>query len=347
MNRLLNKITIIGSSLLLSATLASAETTVCYKDKWNTPSTIETTKLDGGLCEGKFSVKDMEEKGWRVLDIKIESNQNSLSYKYLLTSNKLTKKEIKKVDTNENTQKLSYQAFGVKIDNIKNNKTIIDIGNLIVGQSGVVIHLHDKDKRLIVANAKVISSDDTSSTVEFSKFDDIKQDALPTSKREVQKGDILALNYLYTSSMLIAPSQEAFQIVRENFKYNNFLHSDVFAAQLKVNEEALPSKKSIQEFAIKQNLRTIFIVIENKVYIVDVKTFKTLTNYDINYNSSKSELPFYTRIEDIEDAPLDFDFSFNLSILNFLLDEEDKFDEKKSSKTNSYEDYYKNILGIN
>lgn len=347
MNRLLNKITIIGSSLLLSATLASAETTVCYKDKWNTPSTIETTKLDGGLCEGKFSVKDMEKKGWRVLDIKIESNQNSLSYKYLLTSNKLTKKEIKKVDTNENTQKLSYQAFGVKIDNIKNNKTIIDIGNLIVGQSGVVIHLHDKDKRLIVANAKVISSDDTSSTVEFSKFDDIKQDALPTSKREVQKGDILALNYLYTSSMLIAPNQEAFQIVRENFKYNNFLHSDVFAAQLKVNEEALPSKKSIQEFAIKQNLRTIFIVIENKVYIVDVKTFKTLTNYDINYNSSKSELPFYTRIEDIEDAPLDFDFSFNLSILNFLLDEEDKFDEKKSSKTNSYEDYYKNILGIN
>ena len=347
MNRLLNKITIIGSSLLLSATLASAETTVCYKDKWNTPSTIETTKLDGGLCEGKFSVKDMEEKGWRVLDIKIDSNQNSLSYKYLLTNDKLTKKEIKKVDTNENTQKLSYQAFGVKIDNIKDNKTVIDIGNLIVGQSGVVIHLHDRDKRLIVANAKVISSNDTSSTVEFSKFDDIKQDALPTSKREVQKGDILALNYLYTSSMLIAPNQEAFQIVRENFKYNNFLHSDVFAAQLKVNEEALPSKKSIQEFAIKQNLRTIFIVIENKVYVVDVKTFKTLTNYDINYNSSKSELPFYTRIEDIEDAPLDFDFSFDLSILNFLLDEEDKFDEKKSSKTNSYEDYYKNILGIN
>ena len=347
MNRLLNKITIIGSSLLLSATLASAETTVCYKNKWNTPSTIETTKLDGGLCEGKFSVKDMEEKGWRVLDIKIDSNQNSLSYKYLLTNDKLTKKEIKKVDTNENTQKLSYQAFGVKIDNIKDNKTVIDIGNLIVGQSGVVIHLHDRDKRLIVANAKVISSDDTSSTVEFSKFDDIKQDALPTSKREVQKGDILALNYLYTSSMLIAPNQEAFQIVRENFKYNNFLHSDVFAAQLKVNEEALPSKKSIQEFAIKQNLRTIFIVIENKVYVVDVKTFKTLTNYDINYNSSKSELPFYTRIEDIEDAPLDFDFSFDLSILNFLLDEEDKFDEKKSSKTNSYEDYYKNILGIN
>ncbi|UTJ05778.1 plasminogen-binding N-terminal domain-containing protein [Arcobacter roscoffensis] len=347
MNRLLNKITIIGSSLLLSATLASAETTVCYKDKWNTPSTIETTKLDGGLCEGKFSVKDMEEKGWRVLDIKIDSNQNSLSYKYLLTNDKLTKKEIKKVDTNENTQKLSYQAFGVKIDNIKDNKTVIDIGNLIVGQSGVVIHLHDRDKRLIVANAKVISSDDTSSTVEFSKFNDIKQDALPTSKREVQKGDILALNYLYTSSMLIAPNQEAFQIVRENFKYNNFLHSDVFAAQLKVNEEALPSKKSIQEFAIKQNLRTIFIVIENKVYVVDVKTFKTLTNYDINYNSSKSELPFYTRIEDIEDAPLDFDFSFDLSILNFLLDEEDKLDEKKSSKTNSYEDYYKNILGIN
>lgn len=347
MNRLLNKITIIGSSLLLSATLASAETTVCYKDKWNTPSTIETTKLDGGLCQGKFSIKDMEEKGWRVLDIKIDSNQNSLSYNYLLTNETLEKKEVKKVDTNETTQKLSYQAFGIKIDNIKDNKTVIDIGNLIVGQSGVVIHLHDRDKRLIVANAKVVNSDDTSSTIEFSKFDDIKQDALPTSKRGVQKGDILALNYLYTSSMLIAPNQESFQIVRENFKYNNFLHSDIFAAQLKVNEEELPSKKSIQEFAIKQNLRTIFIVIENKVYVVDAKTFKTLTNYDIKYTSAKSEMPFYTRIEDIKSAPLDFDFSFDFSIFNFLLDEEDKIDNKKSYNKNSYEDYYKNILGIN
>ncbi|MFK2824046.1 plasminogen-binding N-terminal domain-containing protein [Arcobacter sp. YIC-80] len=346
MNKLLNKITLISSSLLLSTVVANAQTTICYKDKWNTPSTIEVTKLDGGECASKYSIKDMEEKGWRVLDIKVQSNQNSLSYKYLLTNDKLLKKEVKKVDTNNTTKKLSFQAFGVKIENIKDNKTVIDIGNLIIGQSGVVIHLHDNDKRLIVANAKVISSDDTSSTIEFSSFDDIEQEALPTSKRGAQKGDILALNYLYTSSMLIAPNQEAFQIVRENFKYNNFLHSDIFATQLKINEEPFPSKKTIQEFAIKQNLRTIFIVLEDKVYVIDAKTFKTLTNYDISYASSKSELPFYTRIEKIEEAPLDFDFNFDLSIFNFLLDEEDKFEEKKSYDNNSYENYYKNILGI-
>lgn len=352
MNKFLNKVLFASASLLLTASFANAKNTVCYKDNWNTPSTVEFTKFDGGECKGQYSIKEMEEKGWRILDIKIESKQNALSFKYLLTNDpKQEEPEKKFVYKDAKTKKLSFQAFGVKIDNLKDNKTTINIGNLVVGQSGVVIHLHDRDKRLIVANAKVISSNEKTSIIEFSKFDDLQQDAIPTSKRGVEKGDILALNYLYNSSLLIAPSQETFQLVRENFRYNNFLHTDIFASSLKDQEEPLPTKKIIQEFAIKQNLGTIFVVVNNKVNVIDTKTFSTLATYDISYNSDDSQLPFYTRIEKIEASALSFikNFSFkNFEIEDDYLDIKDILfgKSKEDQQKLTYDEYYSKILGL-
>ncbi len=358
MNRLLKNIKIAATVVSLSLISAHAQTTICVKDKWNTPSTIETTKLDGGLCAGEYSIKDMREKGWRVLDIQIDTNQNSFSYKYLLTNENI-KKEVKKVNKTSDTKKLSFRALGFKIDNLDDNKSTINVGNLIVGQTGVVIHIVDKNKRLIVANAEVISSNEKQSVVKFTNFNDLKQKAIPTSKRGVQKGDILALNYMYKSSLLIAPNQEAFKIVRDGFRYNNFLHSDLYAAQLKIDEKALPTQKSIQDFARKQNLRSIFIVLRDKVYVLDAKNFKVLTNYNIDYNSLDSQLPFYTRVENIEGGSFDLDFDFSLdsiensvkeylSVFDFLLDEEDRSKDNETTETNTsnYYDYYKGLIGL-
>jgi len=345
MNKFLNKVLFTSAALLLTSTIANAKNTVCFKNNWNTISTLETTPFEGGECQGKYSIKQMEEMGWRIADIKVESKQNKFNYKYLLTTDPLKKDLDKKlVHKNSESKKLSFQAFGIKIDDIKDNKTVINIGNLIVGQSGVVIHLHDKDKRLIVANAKVISSNNKTSTVEFSKFDDLKQKALPTSNRKPQKGDILALNYLYNSSLLIAPTQETFQTVRSNFKYNNFLHTDIFASSLKVDESPLPSKKLIQDFAIKQNLGTIFVVVDNKVNVIDTKTFTLLTSYDINYDKDDSQLPFYTRIEKIEASVLN-NLS-NISLSDFDIKKLIFGDKDSKGNDINYENYYKNILGL-
>lgn len=347
MKKLLNKFLLLTSVTLAASTAAYTENTVCYKNDWTSPSTIETTPMNGGECQGQYSIKEMKTKGWRILDIKIDSSQNKLNYKYLLTNaeinTSLTTSEDTVSTTQEETKKLSFKAFGLKIDNLKDNKTTIDIGNLIIGQSGIAIHLHDKEKKLIVANAKVISSNENNSIVEFSEFDDLKQDALPLSKRKVAIGDILALNYLYTSSLLIAPTQETFQAVRKNFKFNNFLHSDIFASSLKNEEEPLPSKKTIQDFAIKQNLGTIFIIVDDKVNVIDTKTFTILTTYKINYNDEDSKLPFYTRIEKIEESV--FNSLSNISVSDFSIDSLLGNDKTSNNELN-YENYYKKLLGL-
>jgi hypothetical protein len=328
----MNKLLLISLSILLSITIANASTTVCYKKNWSSPSTIETTLLDGGKCAGKYSITQMKEMGWNILDIKIDSSKENLSYQYLLSNDTVSKKikaknvTVKKIATSGNKQ-LSFKASGVKLNKIENNQTTIEVGNLIIGQSGVVIHIYDNDKRMIIANAEVISSNQKTSIVKFSKFNDLKQDAMPTSNREVASNDILVLNYLYTSSLLIAPNLDTFQTVRSNFKYNTFLHSDIFASKLKIEEKASLTKDIIKNYAIAQNLGTIFIVVNKNIYVIDTKTFKILTSYGINYEEDKYQLPFYTRVENIDDSILDITFF-------------------SSTKNLDYETYYKKLLGL-
>ena len=137
------------------------------KKTGNHPSTIETTTLDGGVCEGKYSLQEMKKMGWNILDIKIDSEQNNLSYQYLLTNDQIVNtKVVKNIQTKEKNnlkEKFSLKTIPIKITNITENKTTIDIGNLTIGQSGVVVHVYNDDKKLIISNAQVIESNKTSS----------------------------------------------------------------------------------------------------------------------------------------------------------------------------------------
>jgi hypothetical protein len=338
MTKIFNKFLLAGASICLLSNLAQAEDTICFKNDVERPSLIEDVTLDGGFCNGKYSLNQMKNNGWDVLDIKINASQNKFNYTYYFTKNSnvnsknnniLLKTSIDSEEAPSNKE-FSVKPLGIKLDNLGNNKSTIAIGNLIVGQTGIVVHIFDNDKRLIVANAKVISTNSNSSVVEFFKFEDLKQDAIPTTKREVVTNDVLILNYMYNSSLLIAPTLDAFQNTRDNFKLNNFVHSDIFAARLKVDHNPYPTKEDIQNFAMEQNLGTIFMVIENRVYVIDTKTFAILASYGISYENNNVIMPFYTRVEGIEETI--FSWSY--------------FDFFSSKKSVSYNDYYKRILGI-
>jgi len=132
---------------------------------------------------------------------------------------------------------------------------------------------------------------------------------------------------MYNSSLLIAPSLDSFQAVRSNFKSNNFIHSDIFAAKLKVTNTPFPTKEDIQKFAIEQNLGTIFFVLNNKVYVVDTKTFTILAKYNFAYENKEYQMPFYTRVEEIEGSIFDFSFF-------------------SSNEDLTYDEYYEKVLGL-
>ncbi|WP_375722691.1 c-type cytochrome [Arcobacter sp. KX21116] len=60
-----------------------AQTTMCFKENHKSMSTIENTKLDGGLCAGEKSPSEMKNEGWNVNDIKITDTKNGYNYIYV------------------------------------------------------------------------------------------------------------------------------------------------------------------------------------------------------------------------------------------------------------------------
>ena len=61
MKKTFNKALFLGAISLLSSNLLADET-ICYKNGLDLPSQIETSKLDGGICEGKLTLNDMKNK---------------------------------------------------------------------------------------------------------------------------------------------------------------------------------------------------------------------------------------------------------------------------------------------
>lgn len=326
MKRIINKLVLLSATCLFSTNLMAQET-ICYKNNVDKPSMIEEVGLEGDVCNGKLTVNDMKNDGWDVLDIKITSNQNKFNYSYYFYKN--TNTIGSEVQTSLSNNSFSVKPIGTKLGAIQNNQSTINIGNLKIGQSGIVVHIFENYKRMIVSNAKVINSNSSNSIVEFFDFNDLKQEAIPTSLRKAEIGDVLVLNYMYNSSLLIAPNQSSFQSVRDSFKTNNFIHSDIFAAKLKVENNPYPTKEDIQQFAIEQNLGTIFLVLDKKIFVIDTKTFTILQRYAFNYQTTEMQMPFYTRVEEIESSILDFTIPF--------------IGEQESD---DYEEYYKRILGL-
>ena len=197
---------------------------------------------------------------------------------------------------------VSLKQENLQIFEVIGNKAKITKGNLALGQSGIINHKIGKNNSIILASAEVIETYNSYSVIEFSKFNDLIQEAIPNTTRKVQNKDIFILNYLYSASLLIAPNQESFINIRQVFSNHNFVHSDIFASHLKIEGEPFPSKEFIKEYTRKENIGTIFYAIDQTVYIFDAKSFKKIASFTFPYDEEDAQLPFYTRVEQIEEG---------------------------------------------
>ena len=195
--------------------------------------------------------------------------------------------------------------FAIEIFDVTTTTAKINITNLNVGHTGVIIKEID-DNTLITKVAQVIKSDNKNSTIEFLDDNILPQNAIPTTKLVPKNGDKFILNHLYETSLLIVPNTKAKNNVKELYPNQNFLSEDFFAAHLKIIKQPIPEKETISNFAQSQQIGTIFIVVKNKLYIVDSITFKIVDTVTLDYNDESTNVPFLTKIENIEQGLLDF-----------------------------------------
>ena len=90
------------------STFAFSQETMCFKKNHTNLETIETVKLDGGLCSGKSSKMDMQKKGWYVKNIEIKNDY----YVYI----------FKKTEDKQTQTLVSNNEMVAKSENISKEK---------------------------------------------------------------------------------------------------------------------------------------------------------------------------------------------------------------------------------
>lgn len=171
-----------------------------------------------------------------------------------------------------------------------------------IGSSGIVVHSFDKEHATIVARAELIKPD----TIKYKVFDALKQEALPTPKILPRVGDKVILNYLYDRALIIAPNFKTYENIQKLHPDIEWLHPDLFAAELSKTKNPAPSKEDFKNFCNRYSIGLIYIALNNKGYFVDCYSFKKVGSENIVIQKGDIKLPFYTRIKEIETGWFNF-----------------------------------------
>ena len=312
-------------SIIFGFSYAQMEKTLCYKSAVSTSSkNIENELFEGGECQGIKSITDMKKEGWSVSKKRTTNEE----YIYILhrTEGSVQKASVRNI-------KLDFKERSDRVYNVTDETAEVKIPGLQSGQSGIIVHTHPNGSQMVLANAVVTSSMGDSSQLKFEYFDDVIQTALPKSNLKVKEGDKFILNHLYSTSIIIAPNSESFRNVRKMFRDVNFLHADIFSADLKREGVEKPDIDHFKIFCKYQNIGTLFFVIDDMVHIVDAKSFNILESYLIDYSITEVALPFYTRV-DISSSMASIKSLYS-SIFNL-----------GATEVDNYNAYYSDMLGI-
>jgi hypothetical protein len=209
---------------------------------------------------------------------------------------------------------------------VNNQKAIVDLGDLKIGQSGIVVHQFENNKKIILNNAIVTNTNEKNSTISFLNEEVILQNAIPSSNLTPQKDDSFIVNHLYDTTLLVAPNFEVNKKVKTIFYNLKYIETDTLAGFLKINNMPVPDLKIFQRFAKENNIGLILFIVKNNLHILDTLSLKILDSFPITYKDRSSSLPFYTNVEGIETG-----------VFNFF--------EEKTIK--DYHKYYTKLLGLN
>jgi hypothetical protein len=191
----------------------------------------------------------------------------------------------------------------VSIDE-KNDIATIKVEKIDVGMSGYISHKVAPNHSVILKNIEVISFDEQTkiAKLKMSKFNELNSDALPSGRWSVEVGDEAILAFGYTRGMLIAPSEEIYHRITRSVKNLQWVHPDIFATILSFNGHPTPLREDFTRLSIETSVGLVFIYLDEKLFTVDARSFKILTITDAKLKQDSTQLPFYTRVEEIDAA---------------------------------------------
>lgn len=112
-------LTILILTTITTLTFLNAQTTMCFKENHKKMSTIDDTKLDGGLCSSTKTAKDMQKDAWKIDDIKVDKTTKGFDYIYIFKKDEI---KYSKIDEAALEAKILARLETKKIEEIKKSK---------------------------------------------------------------------------------------------------------------------------------------------------------------------------------------------------------------------------------
>lgn len=177
----------------------------------------------------------------------------------------------------------------------------IKIDKIDVGMSGFIVHEIVPGHTSILKNVVVASYDTNSNiaTLNMSDYTGLRNNALPTGNWKVVVGDEAVFTFGYSRALLVAPSEEIYHQVSKSVNIQ-WIHPDIFATVLSFRGHPTPLKEDFEAMSTASSIGLFFIYLNQKLFMLDAKSFKILTINDIPLVQDSVILPFYTRVETID-----------------------------------------------
>jgi len=186
------------------------------------------------------------------------------------------------------------QRIKTTIKSINSNQVIL-ANSIPKGRSGIVIHSYGNGLFAITHTA--ISQGANRATI--GSYNMLKHKNLPTIKTDVKEGDQVIFGNLYDNILLIAPNEQSYSSITKSIK-KVWIHPDLYASFLIINDEDKISKKNLKKFAIETQVGLVAIVAKDGLRIFDPISGNYLRKISINTpTNSKAQSPFYARFEQI------------------------------------------------
>jgi len=177
----------------------------------------------------------------------------------------------------------------------------IKINNIDIGVNGFVYHTIEGEHNMILNNAVVKKFDKNTNiaTLGISEYNALRNNALPSGKWKTQVGDKVILAFGYTRGLLISPSEEIYYRITRHSKLQ-WVHPDIFATILSFNGHPTPLREDFTKLSIASSVGLIYIFLDKQLYTIDSKSFKILTVIEADLLQDETNLPFYTRVPEID-----------------------------------------------
>jgi hypothetical protein len=199
---------------------------------------------------------------------------------------------------------LQASSISTPLLTIEDKRGAIEAPQLKVGMSGFVVRHFDATHSSIIANARVtqISPSSNRAIIEFSNYDGLRQNSLPSGTWSPKVADEVVIAYDYGRALLIAPNDDAYLALTASIPNIEWIHPDLYATYLSHEGHPTPLVEDFRRFCTSGSIGLLFVQSAQTLFTLDCKNFTLLQSTESVAQNQKAQTPFYTRVPKIRAA---------------------------------------------